>query len=243
MNTNTTIDMPQCWRDVHDVLDAGADRIILYGPPGTGKTYTGLHLGNVTNGAWRLICTDEMTAADITGHWMPGPNNTWVWHDGAVIKAWEGNGINGGRVVADEVDKANGDVLGLMLAMFDSVESATWQNPDTGRTIRPRPGYSVFMTTNIERMEELPDALKDRFPNAFRINTPHPLALETLSPDLRKAAAQSADADKTRRFSLRTFKEFDARREALGDERAARIYFGRCADDILDAIAINKVAS
>ena len=240
MDTNT---IPQCWQDFHDVINAGAKQVILYGPPGTGKTYAGLNAGDTTNGAWRLVCTDEMTAADVVGHWMPSAGGAWEWHDGSVIKAWQGNGLNGGRVVADEIDKANGDVLGMLLAMFDSQESATWQRPDNGRTIRPLNGFSVVMTTNIENMDELPTALKDRFPIAIRINTPHPEALKRLSPDLRKAAAASADADKSRRFSIRTFMEFDNMRKTLGDERAAKIVFTKRASDILDAIKISAVAA
>lgn len=240
MDTNN---IPQCWQDFHDVIDAGAKQVILYGPPGTGKTYAGLHAGDVNNGAWRLVCTEEMTAADVVGHWMPSSGGAWEWHDGSVIKAWQGNGLNGGRVVADEIDKANGDVLGMLLAMFDSQESATWQRPDTGRTMRPLDGFSVVMTTNIENMDELPTALKDRFPIAIRINTPHPKALEVLSPDLRKAAAASADADKSRRFSIRTFMEFDRMRKTLGDERAAKIVFTKRANDIMEAIKINAVAA
>lgn len=239
MDTNN---IPQCWQDFHDVMNAGAKQVILYGPPGTGKTFAGLHT-NVTAGAWRLVCTDEMTAADVVGHWMPAANGAWEWHDGSVIKAWQGDGLVGGRVVADEIDKANGDVLGMLLAMFDSQASATWQNPATGKTLRPNDGFSVIMTTNIENMDELPEALKDRFPIAIRINTPHPKALEVLSQDLRKAAAASADADKSRRFSIRTFMEFDKMRQTLGDERAAHIVFRKRAKDILEAIAINKVAA
>jgi MoxR-like ATPase len=240
MEINT---LPQCWQDFDDAIAAGVKQIILYGPPGTGKTYSGLHAGDTTNGAWRLVCTEEMTAADVVGHWMPSAGGAWEWHDGSVIKAWQGNGLGGGRVVADEIDKANGDVLGMLLAMFDSQESATWQRPDTGRTIRPLNGFSVVMTTNVENMDELPIALKDRFPIAIRINTPHPEALKVLSPDLRKAAAASADADKSRRFSIRTFMEFDKIRTTLGDERAAKLVFNRRADDILDAIKINAVAA
>jgi MoxR-like ATPase len=240
METNN---IPQCWQDFNDVIAAGAKQVILYGPPGTGKTFAGLHAGDTTNGAWRLVCTEEMTAADVVGHWMPSAGGAWEWHDGSVIKAWQGNGLAGGRVVADEIDKANGDVLGMLLAMFDSQESATWQRPDNGRTIRPLDGFSVVMTTNVENMDELPIALKDRFPIAIRINTPHPEALKVLSPDLRKAAAASADADKGRRFSIRTFMEFDKMRKSLGDERAAKIVFTKRASDILDAIKINAVTA
>lgn len=240
--TTTNIALPQCWQDVEDALRAGIDRLILFGPSGTGKTYAGLTLGNVSAGAHRLICNEDMTSADITGHYKPG-KDAWQWKDGAVIKAWQGDGINGGRVVADEINKASGDVLSLLLAMFDSTESASWEDPENGRVLRPRPGFSVVMTTNVEDMRELPDALKDRFPVAIRINEPHPGGVARLSPDLRAAAIASADAERSRRFSLRAFLAFDQMRKNLPQEQAARLAFGdKSYKSILDAIAVNGVS-
>ena len=240
--TTTNIALPQCWQDVEDALRAGIDRLILFGPSGTGKTYAGLTLGNVSAGAHRLICNEDMTSADITGHYKPG-KDVWQWKDGAVVKAWQGDGINGGRVVADEINKASGDVLSLLLAMFDSTESASWEDPENGRILRPRPGFSVVMTTNVEDMRELPDALKDRFPVAIRINEPHPGGVARLSPDLRAAAIASADAERGRRFSLRAFLAFDQMRKNLPQEQAARLAFGeRAYKSILDAIAVNGVS-
>lgn len=239
----TNIPTPQCWQDVEDVLAAGIDRLILFGPPGTGKTYAGLKLGNVTAGAYRVACTEDMTEADVTGCWMPNAAGTWSWNDGKAIRAWEGDGITGGRLVLDEIDRANGDIESLLLAMTDTVESAKWEHPETGRSVRPRDGFSVVMTTNLEQMEDLPTALKDRFPVAIRINSPHPQALAALPVDLRAPAAAAADADPGRRFSIRTFQQFANLREALGVERAANLLFGSVADDILDAIRIDKVAA
>lgn len=236
-----TENIPQCWKDFNDVIDAGVDRVILYGPPGTGKTFAGLNAGNVNGGAYRLICTEDMTAADVTGCWMPAADSRWEWSDGQLVKAWNGDGLSGGRAVIDEIDKASGDVLSLLLAMTDSEASARWEHPQTGKVCRPREGFSVVMTTNMERMQDLPEALKDRFPVAIRINTPHPKALEVLSPDLRAAAASLADADRDRRFSIRTFMQFDSLRKSMGAERAANILFGKRARDILDAIAIDTV--
>lgn len=238
----TTTNLPQCWKDVQSVLDAGIDRLILFGPPGTGKTYAGLTLGDVSAGAHRLICNEDMTAADVTGFLRPSADNSWKWQDGAVIKAWQGDGISGGRVVADEIDRATGDVLSLLLAMFDTPDSASWEHPETGRIIRPRDGFSVFMTTNIEDMRELPVALKDRFPVAIRINQPHPNALLGLSEDLREVASASADADKERRFSIRTFQAFDKLRKTMSLEDSARLVFGKHYKSIMDAIAVNGVS-
>jgi MoxR-like ATPase len=236
-----TTNITGCWSEFYDAMRAGIDRIILFGPPGTGKTYAGLTEGDVRAGAYRLICTEDMTAADVTGHFKPAAEGVWRWNDGAVIKAWEGDGIRGGRVVADEIDKSSGDVLSLLLAMFDTVESASWENPESGRIIRPRNGFSVVMTTNIEDMTELPTALKDRFPVAIRINEPHPNALLTLPKDLREAARKSADADPARRFSLRAFQAFDKLRQTIEMEKAAKMVFGKQASGIIDALKIEAV--
>jgi len=233
--------LPQCWQDVADAMEAGIDRLILFGPPGTGKTYAGLTFGQVDRGAYRIICNEDMTAADVTGYMKP-MGDEWRWIDGQAIKGWEGDGIRGGRVVADEIDRASGDVLSLLLAMFDTPESATWEHPNTGRIVRPRDGFSVVMTTNVEDMDDLPTALKDRFPVAIRIDQPHPDALLSLPADLRAPAAASADADPDRRFSIRAFQAFAKLREQVETERAARMIFGRHAPSIIDALSIEAVS-
>jgi MoxR-like ATPase len=222
-------------------LNAGIDRIILFGPSGIGKTFAGLNMGNVSGGAHRLVCTEDMTNADVTGAFMPNERGTFTWNYGSAVKAWEGNGINGGRLIVDEVDKASGDVFATLLSMLDSPESATWENPENGRVHRPKDGFSAVMTTNIENMEELPTALADRFPIRIRINTPHPNALLSLSPDLRKYAVRMADAGE-RRISLRAFMAFDKLRTAYGDEKASVLAFGNRSESIIDAIAVDKVA-
>lgn len=243
LGSDDVVQLPSCWRDVVDALAAGIDRLVLFGPPGTGKTYAGLTLGDVAGGAYRLICNEDMTAADVTGHFMPTADGTWKWLDGSVLKAWDGNGSIGGRIVADEIDRASGDVLSLLLNMFDNVESASWQHPDSGVVHRPRPGFSVIMTTNVEDMRDLPVALKDRFPVAIRIDQPHPGALARLSPYLRAPAAAAAAADKARRFSVRSFMAFDRLRESGMDlERAAFLIFGNHSKDILDAIRVDSVS-
>ena len=237
------LELPSCWKDVHDTLEAGVDRLILFGPPGTGKTFAGLSMGDTSAGAFRLICNEDMTAADVSGHFMPTANGTWKWLDGAVLKAWHGDGKRGGRIVADEIDRASGDVLSLLLNMFDSPESASWQHPETGVVHRPLEGFSVVMTTNIEDMRDLPVALRDRFPVAIRIDRPHPGALARLSPNLRAPAIAAVDADRARRFSVRSFMMFDQLLQSGFElDRAAHLVFGNHAKDILDALKVDKVS-
>ena len=81
-----TNQLPKCWQDVKDALDAGIDRIVLFGTAGIGKTYAGLNYGNTEGGAYRLICTDDMTNADVTGCWQPSANGSWSWLEGAGIR-------------------------------------------------------------------------------------------------------------------------------------------------------------
>ena len=237
MDTQTTL--PDCWNQFQQVLDNGVDRIILYGPPGTGKTYCGLTHGNVDAGAFRLVCTEDMTNADVTGSFMLEKGD-FRWVSGSALKAWNGDGTQGGRLVVDEIDKAGGDVFATLLAMTDTVESAKWENPATGRIEIPREGFSVVMTTNIENMEELPTALKDRFPCSIRINEPHPDSLDSLPSNIREYARKMADAG-DRRISLRQFYAYGQLNRIHGDERAANLIFGNRAESFLDAIRIDTV--
>src|SRR5271170_2565551 len=142
--------LPSCWQDFADALDAGIDRIVLYGPPGAGKTYAALREGVGAHGAHRLVCTEGMTAGDVTGCWMPTASGQFEWLDGAAVRAWHGDGTNGGRLVVDEADRAAGDVLALLLAVCDSDGSARFDHPALGEVVTPNAGFSVVMTTNLE---------------------------------------------------------------------------------------------
>jgi len=230
------MEIHSCWDDVTAVLEAGVDRLILFGPPGTGKTHAALHVG-VAGGVERLVCTEDITSAEVTGSYVPNGDGGWQWHDGPAIRAWR----SGRRFVVDEVDRASGDVLSLLLAMTDTNGSAQWHHPITGEVVRPAPGYSVVMTTNVEEMSLLPPALSDRFPVAIRIDRPHRDALALLSSDLRAAAAHGSLGDSTRRVSLRGFYAFDRLRGDFGATRAATLLFGERAQDFLDAIRIGSV--
>jgi len=240
MAIKDTSALPACWQALDDCLNSGIDRIILYGPSGIGKTYAGLTMGNVEAGAHRLVCTEDMTSANVEGHFMQTDTGQLKWNYGAALLAWKGNGINGGRLIADEIDKAGGDVAATLLSMLDSPESASWNHPTTNEILKPLDGFSCIMTTNVEDMNELPTSLVDRFPIRIRINEPHPNALKRLSPDLRPMAIRSADAGE-RRISLRAFYDFDKLRTVLGLERAAELTFGDRASSILDAIKIEAV--
>jgi hypothetical protein len=228
--------VPQCWQDLELVEKAGIDRVILYGPPGTGKTHAALHRGS----SWveRLICTEDLTAGEVTGAWIPVGDGKWSWQDGPALRAWR----RGGRLVVDEVDRASGDVLSLLLAMTDTDGSAEWHHPTTGEVVRPARGFNVVMTTNLEFLAELPDALIDRFPVAIRIDQPHPSGVLHLSPDLRAAAMSGSLPEAPRRVSLRMFTAFDRLRSTMDARQAAQILMGETnAESFLDSLKISTV--
>jgi hypothetical protein len=230
-----------CWRDFEAVLDAGLDRVLLYGRSGTGKTFTALTYDVPEGGAFRLTCTDDMTSADVAGCFMPAKDG-FEWLDGAALRAWQGNGQRGGRLVIDEIDRASGDVLSQLLAFTDSEASATFLHPVTGETVRPLPGFSVIMTTNLEDPDDLAPALRDRFAVALRIDKAHEAGLAKLPDDLRPLAASMVGSGTGRNVSLRTFYAFDTLRVRMGTEHAAQLVFGaQRAESLLDAIAINNV--
>ena len=223
------------------MLDAGLDRVLLYGKSGTGKTFTALTHDVPGGGAFRLTCTDDMTSADVAGCFMPAQDG-FAWLDGAALRAWKGDGKHGGRLVVDEIDRASGDVLSQLLAFTDSDASATFLHPATGETLRPLPGFSVIMTTNLEDPDDLAPALRDRFAVALRIDQAHEAGLAKLPEDLRPLAKSMVASGTGRNVSLRTFYAFDTLRERLGSEHAAQLVFGtQRAQPLLDAMAINNV--
>jgi AAA domain (dynein-related subfamily) len=236
--------MGQCWRDFEDVLASGLSRVLLYGPPGTGKTFGALHLGAGDQTAERIVCTEDLTSGEVTGTWIPSREGHFEWREGPAIRAWRGSDGRGGRLVLDEVDHASGDALSTLLAMTDSPASAAWRNPDTLEWVQPGPEFSVVMTSNIEDLDEVPRALRDRFPISIRIDRPHPLALACLSGDLREPALTGSLGPEHRRISLRSFYAFDDLRRHHGASRAAQLVFGEAvAQSVLDALAIGAVSS
>lgn len=239
------IPVPQCFRDLEDVLAAGIDRVILYGPPGTGKTFSGLTLGINEAGAERLICSEDMTNADVSGAVMPNEHGGFVFVPGSALRAWKGNGTIGSRLVVDEIDKAGGDVQSTLLAFLDSVASASFKNPFTDEIYKPLEGFSAIMTTNIEDMDELPVALKDRFPVAIKIDAPHPAALISALPvELHQLAATIVAGRPGQRASLRAFYAFEKLRKSpsIGVDRAAQMVFGKMAEPIISALKVGTLS-
>lgn len=230
-----------CWSDFEVALGA-LDRVLVYGVPGTGKTHTALTHQVGDGGAFRLVCTPDMTTFDVAGGFMPSKDGGFEYVEGAALKAWRGNGVVGGRLVVDEVDRAGGDALSQLLAFLDSTASAVFIHPVTGERVTPLPGFSVVLTTNLPDPDLLDSALRDRFPVAVNIDEAHPSALDSVPNDLLHLA--EAFVGKDSGVSLRTVYAFATLREVVGLERAARMTFSPSkVADILDALAVNSLTT
>lgn len=238
-----TIDS-QCWSDLNSAMGAGADRILLYGPPGTGKTHFALtqHLdwkhgihGERTRKAHRILCSPDMTTADVDGLWKPSKED-WKFVEGSALRAWKG----GDRLILDELDQASGDVLTALLLICDSSGSAVREHPETGERIAPADGFEIIATTNAERLSDLPANLLDRFPIRININEVNPEALAQLPEELRGVAHTYANRERDR-YSLRSFFAFHKLRGNLDTETALRLIFPTEWKAISVALAMNNV--
>jgi hypothetical protein len=225
---------PDCWTLTTAVL-AQSPRVLLHGPPGSGKTYAATRLG-LRPGQAVASCTltPETPAAELRGFYVPRGNH-FEWQDGPAVTAWR----TGGRLVLNEIDRATGDLLSLLLAICDDPLFAQLTLP-SNETVRPAPGFTVVATMN-SVPDDLDFALLDRFPVRIHVDEVAPGAIASLPDDLRDVAARSAVlAETARRVSFRTWSEYARLRAAIGPDLAAHAVFGNRTQDILNAFLIGK---
>jgi MoxR-like ATPase len=221
------------WDLVKTVLDHNTRSTLLYGPPGTGKSFAA-HQAGQGRTLYSLTLTPDTPAAELRGHYIPH-GDRFVWHDGPAVRAWR----EGAVLVLNEIDDAGGDALSFLLNCLDNPETATMTLP-TGETIYPDPSFTVIATTNSsDPNNDLPSALRDRFPVCIEITEAHPDGLKRLPQDLQLAAAGTVTAeDPNRRVSLRSWLAFASLRNRIGADAAAQAVFQKRSHDVLDALKI-----
>lgn len=222
------------WAVIGSVV-AHARTMLLYGPPGTGKSYAAQTADLGGRKLYTITLTPDTPAAELRGHYVP-VGGEFVWRDGPAVTAWR----EGARLVINEIDHAGGDCLSFLLNVMDNPETASMTLP-TNETIRPADGFQVVATMNGNPDEDLPSALRDRFPIAVHVEEVHPSAIEKLPEDLREAAAGTATKRGDQRITLRAWLAFASLRNHVGPEIAATAVFGSAKGaEVLQSLAIAK---
>lgn len=206
---------------VEAVLASDAARVtFLWGPPGTGKTYAAMHAGLRGREVVSITLTPDTGASEMRGFWVP-KGNEFVWQDGPFVYAMR----QGARIVINEISHASHDVLAILYPVLESRKTASLTLPNL-ETVTPAEGFQVVTTDNAP-IDQLPDALQDRFNAIMHIARPHPDALAQLPEDLRAAALRTFDLESERAVSVRGWLTVHAMEAELGREQAIHAVFGR----------------
>jgi len=231
------------WQQADFALANGLGRVLFYGAPGTGKTYYAMNYHLKDKQAYRLICNDEMTENHITGMWKTkadaNGNVVLSFQEGVAIQAWR----TGGRLVVDEINRANSDAESVLMAMIDTSHSSSWTNPETGEVVTPHPDFSVVATMNGEP-EDLGRAIQDRLVVQLEINEPHIDGVNALPEYLRDIAMSYGSRTDRDRYSLRNFVEFSALYERTGNlQHSAQVCLPRIQEALMDCVLLSKVGA
>jgi MoxR-like ATPase len=208
------------WTFVEEVLASSlAHTIYLSGPPGVGKTYTAYRSGLEGREVFSISLTPETPAAELRGFWMP-KGDQFVWQDGVFIAAMR----KGARVVINEIAHASHDVIAILHPILESRKTAQLTLPNL-ETVSPAEGFQIVCTDNLP-LEQLPEALRDRFNCSLHVDQPHPNSLAALSENLREAALRTFDLESERAVSIRGWLSVQAFEAEFGLQKACRAVFG-----------------
>lgn len=225
------------WELFEAVLKARVGRIMAMGPPGLGKSYTPYAVAK-ENGweFYSITLTDQTPMSELRGHFIL-KGNDFVWHDGVIARAWRRSHECTVVLELNEVVEASSDAEVFLHNALDDPEFARMDLP-TGETLRPSKDNLIVVGTMNGKMIHLREALRDRFPVAIEVETPHPKALEALPQDLQGfAAIATGSAAGPDRMSIRPIAAFAGLREKLGYENAARAVWGKNSEQVLAAIS------
>ena len=220
-----------CWEKFELSLSCkDIHRILLYGSPGTGKTSNAIR--SRKDGKFSSITLhEESCVSELLGHWIK-KGDGYEYHYGAAIVPFK----EGHLLVLNEIDKVSSSVMTSLHNLLDDKEIAQIHLPNN-EVIKCHPNFTVISTMN-GLPNDLSDPLLDRFDIIIKIDTPHPQAIEKLSPDLRdftKRCYSTSDVS----ISYRSIYNFDKLRKSLkNDETAGDLVFSNDYKEIIATIKL-----
>jgi hypothetical protein len=232
MTRKTNASLPAGWTEtIRAMVQGNCTRSInigLWGPAGTGKSY-----------ALPALFADYETVT-LHGHTQP--------HELLGVREVDGDGLGGTRtyfsegpavramvrgipLILDEFDAAGPELRCLLHQICDPDRSKIKISLSDGRIITPSDGFFVVATMNANP-SRLPDPIRNRFVWILAA-TPAQGLIDALPPGIGRYLANAYDS-RARNINAWTETEISARgvqyylalRDALGEDRAARILWG-----------------
>ena len=116
--------------------------VLIKGPTGCGKTRFVAHMAKKLNKPlYTVACHDDLTAADLVGRHLIGPQGTY-WQDGPLTKAVR----EGGICYLDEVVEARKDTTVVLHPLADERRILPLER--TGEIIEASPGFMLVVSYN-----------------------------------------------------------------------------------------------
>jgi nitric oxide reductase NorQ protein len=116
--------------------------VLIKGPTGCGKTRFVAHMAQKLNKPlYTVACHDDLTAADLVGRHLVGPEGTY-WQDGPLTKAVR----EGGICYLDEVVEARKDTTVVLHPLADDRRILPLER--TGELIEAAPGFMLVVSYN-----------------------------------------------------------------------------------------------
>lgn len=116
--------------------------VLIKGPTGCGKTRFVAHMAAKLNKPlYTVACHDDLTAADLVGRHLIGPEGTY-WQDGPLTRAVR----EGGICYLDEVVEARKDTTVVLHPLADDRRVLPLER--TGELIEAAPGFMLVVSYN-----------------------------------------------------------------------------------------------
>jgi len=165
--------------------------VLIKGPTGCGKTRFIEHMAKKLNKPlYTVACHDDLTAADLVGRHLIGPQGTY-WQDGPLTRAVR----EGGICYLDEVVEARKDTTVVLHPLADDRRILPLER--TGEILEAAPGFMLVVSYNPgyqNLLKGMKPSTRQRFV-AMRFNYPEQ-ALE------RNILMKEADVDENLAYKL-----------------------------------------